>query len=198
MKVTNVIAAGVVSLSAMLTSCSSTGGTESGSCPMSCSKDTAAMGIAYINTDSLLVGYEFAKKMSDELNDKAENSRADFNQKANAFQQDAADFQRKVQNNAFLSMDRAQSEQQRLQKMDQDLQMLNQKLSNDLMAEQARLSDQLHDTLSNFLKEYAAGRYRMVLNNSDMMNTVLYAAEGTDITAEVIAALNKRYAASQK
>lgn len=160
--------------------------------------DSSALGVAYINTDSLLSGYEYAQKMGDALQGKAESARADFNQRAGAFQQDMADFQRKVQNNAFLSMERAQSEQNRLQKMDQELQELNQRLSNDLMQEQGRLSAQLHDTLSNFLKEYAPGRYRMVLNTCDMNNSVLYAAPGTDITAEVVAALNERYKKSGK
>ena len=95
--------------------------------------DSAQFGIAYVNTDSLLTGYDYAVKMSEQLNDKAERSRTDFNEKARVFQQEMVEFQRKVQNNGFLSMERAQKEQARLQQREQELQELNQKLSAELM-----------------------------------------------------------------
>lgn len=159
--------------------------------------DSAQFGIAYVNTDSLLTGYDYAVKMSEQLNDKAEHSRTDFNEKARVFQQEMVEFQRKVQNNGFLSMERAQKEQARLQQREQELQELNQKLSAELMQEQGRLTTELADTVSKFLKEYGQGRYNLILSNN-MGDNVLYAAEGVDITAEVVAALNERYAKSQK
>ncbi|MCI5981868.1 MAG: OmpH family outer membrane protein [Marinilabiliaceae bacterium] len=159
--------------------------------------DSAQFGIAYVNTDSLLTGYDYAVKMSEQLNDKAERSRTDFNEKARVFQQEMVEFQRKVQNNGFLSMERAQKEQARLQQREQELQELNQKLSAELMQEQGRLTTELADTVSKFLKEYGQGRYNLILSNN-MGDNVLYAAEGVDITAEVVAALNERYAKSQK
>ena len=82
-----------------------------------------AFPVAYINTDSLLLNYTFAKEVNDQLMGKEEASRADFNEKAKVFQQDAMAFQRKVQNNGFLSMERAQKEQERLAKAEQDLQL---------------------------------------------------------------------------
>lgn len=160
--------------------------------------DSVSLSIAYINTDSLLFGYEYATKLNDQLMSKSEASRADFNQKARVFQQDAYEFQRKVQNNGFLSMDRAQKEQQRLAKVEQDLQELEARLSNELAQEQARMSEELHDTLSNFLNQYAAGRYKLILSTSMLNGTVLYSAPGVDITKEVTEALNARYAASKK
>ena len=159
--------------------------------------DSAQFGIAYVNTDSLLTGYDYAVKMSEQLNDKAERSRTDFNEKARVFQQEMVEFQLKVQNNGFLSMERAQKEQARLQQREQELQELNQKLSAELMQEQGRLTTELADTVSKFLKEYGQGRYNLILSNN-MGDNVLYAAEGVDITAEVVAALNERYAKSQK
>lgn len=155
--------------------------------------DSTALSIAYVNTDSLLLGYEYALKMNDDLMKKIESSRADFNQKYSVFQQDAVEFQRKVNNNGFLSLERAQSEQQRLQKAEQDLQELNERLQNELAREQARLSQELHDTLENFLKVYAEGRYSLILSNN-MGDNVLYSIPCLDITAEVVEQLNARYA----
>jgi len=160
--------------------------------------DSVSLSIAYINTDSLLIGYDYATKLNDQLMSKSEASRADFNQKYRVYQQDAIEFQRKVQNNGFLSMDRAQKEQQRLLKVEQDLQELENRLSNELAQEQARMSEELRDTLSNFLATYAEGKYKLILSTSMLNGTVLYSAPGVDITNDVVNALNSRYAASQK
>ena len=94
---------------------------------------SSEMPIAYINTDSLLLNYEYAKKISEELLSQEESSRAELNQKGRVFQQEVADFQRKVQNTGFLSMDRAQKEQDRLAKQEQQLLERQQQLNEELL-----------------------------------------------------------------
>ncbi|TRX70860.1 OmpH family outer membrane protein [Carboxylicivirga sp. M1479] len=153
--------------------------------------------VAYINTDSLLLNYSFAKEVNEQLMGKEEASRADFNEKAKVFQQDAVEFQRKVQNNGFLSMERAQKEQERLAKAEQDLQQLNQQLTNELMKEQDKLNRQLRDTLMNYLDEYAkVNPYKVILSNT-LGDNVLYGADGVDITNEIVEVLNARHLASK-
>lgn len=154
--------------------------------------------IAIVNTDSLLSKYEYAQKVSESLNDKAENSRANYNEKLRIFNQELSEFQRKVQNNGFLSMERAQSEQNRLQNEERKLQALNQQLTQELMQEQARLTTELRDTVSNFLGEYAKGRYKLILNNNMANDLVLYSVPAMDITDLVVEALNARYRAAAK
>jgi len=154
--------------------------------------------VAYINTDSLLLNYTFAKEVNEQLISKEEASRADFNEKANVFKQDAVAFQRKVENNGFLSMERAQKEQERLKKAEMDLQELNQQLSNELMSEQNKLNGQLRDTLVNYLDIFAKQNpYKMILSNT-LGDNVLYGAEGIDITDEIVKGLNARHAAAKK
>lgn len=153
--------------------------------------------VAYINTDSLLLNYTFAKQVNEQLMNKEESSRADFNAKAKVFQEDAVAFQNKVQNNGFLSMERAQKEQERLAKAERDLQVLNQKLSNELMAEQEMLNRQLRDTLINYLNDYAKENpYKIILSNT-LGDNVLYGADGVDITHEIVDALNERHTTSK-
>lgn len=166
---------------------------EQGDAPAAASQESPAVAIAVVNTDSLIQNYAYAKKISDDLMNATEAKQTEFNQKTRVFQQDVAEFQRKVQNNGFLSVERAQKEQQRLAKVEQDLQELNERLSNELMQEQARLTQELHDTIDNFLNTYAKGKYSIVLNNSAINNTVLYCIESVDITNEVVDALNARY-----
>ena len=160
--------------------------------------------IAVINTDSILKNYTLAIEASDKLMSRYEESTVKLDTKAKSlqkeaetFQREVLDFQRKLEANAFLSRERAESEQARLQKKEQqlmakqqDLENLRQKLSADFMAEQAALTQQLQDSVQQYLREYNAdGHYHLVLNDAVLMNKVA----GYDITNEVIEALNARY-----
>lgn len=153
--------------------------------------------IAYINVDSLLINYKFAKDLNESLLRKQENSRASLNEKAKVLQAEMADFQRKVENNAFLSRDRAESEQKRLVGKQQELQQMEQRLSSDLMVQQQKMNEQLRDTVNAFLKEYNKEKgYHLILSNT-MFDNVLYAKDSYNITNEVIEQLNERYQAKK-
>lgn len=154
--------------------------------------------IAYINTDSLLINYEYARFLNEELLTEEETSRADFNERLRVFQDDMRSFQRKVQNNGFLSLDRAQNEERRLRQKEQELQELNNQMSNDLMRQQNRMNRELRDTITGFLKEYTQKNpYKLVLSNT-MGDNVLFANEALNITNEVVEELNNRYQSSEK
>lgn len=149
--------------------------------------------IAYLNLDSLLTNYAFAQDASDRLMKKQEDARLKLNTKMRTFQNEYADFQRKLENNAFLSRERAESEANRLQRKQEELQELEAKLTQEIMLENQELNMQLADTLTSYLKEFNAdGRFHMILSNNGKDN-VLMAAESYDITDEVIDALNARY-----
>ena len=150
------------------------------------------MPVAYLNVDSLLASYSFAIEASEKLMSKQEDARLKMNTKLRTFQNEVADFQRKLQNNAFLSRERAEKEQQRLAKKEQELQELEAKLTQDIMLENQKLNMQLADSLTNFLQVFNAdGRYHVILSNNAKDN-VLMAAEQYDITDEVIAGMNAR------
>ena len=150
------------------------------------------MPVAYLNVDSLLANYSFAIEASEKLMSKQEDARLKMNTKLRTFQNEVADFQRKLQNNAFLSRERAEKEQQRLLQKQQELQELEAKLTEDILVENQKLNLQLADTLTTFLKAFNAdGRYHMILSNNAKDN-VLQADSTYDITDEVISALNAR------
>lgn len=153
--------------------------------------------IAYINVDSLLLHYEFAKEANESLIKKQEDSRLKINTLARQLQGEMGDFQRKLENNAFLSRDRAQQEQTRLQKKQQDLQELDGNLSKQLVQVQQKMNEQLRDTINTFIKEYNKERkYQMIISNTSGDN-ILYADKSYDITAEVTKLLNERFAAKK-
>lgn len=152
--------------------------------------------IAYVNVDSLLVNYNFAKDLNEALMRKEENSRASLNQKERQFRSAAEDFERKRQNNAFLSIERAEQEQQRLMKMQQDYQQTAERLAQEFALEQQKLNIELSDTVKVRINEYNKNRkYQLILSNTGSDN-VLYADEKYDITQEVIEYLNSKYGPS--
>jgi outer membrane protein len=150
--------------------------------------------MAYVNIDSLLLNYQFAKDANESLIKKQENSRLTINSRAQQLQTEMGEFQKKLEANAFLSRERAEQEQARLLKKQQELQQLDGKLSQQLLQDQQKMSEELRDTINAFMKDYNKDKkYEMIISNTSSDN-VLYAAEGYDITAEVIKMLNERCA----
>lgn len=149
--------------------------------------------VAYLNTDSILVNYKFAQEASERLMSKQEDARLKLNTKAKTLQQEMADFQRKLDNNAFLSRERAESEQQRLIKKQQELEELENQLTQEIVAENQKLNMQLADTLTNLLNIFNAdGHIHLIFANNSKDN-ILMAAPQYDITSQIVDALNKRY-----
>ncbi len=158
---------------------------------------TGKLPFAYINVDSLLLNYQFAKEANESLIKRQEDSRLNINTKARQLQSEMGEFQRKLEANAFLSRERAEQEQSRLLKRQQDLRDLDGQLSQQLLQVQQKMSEQLRDTINAFLKIYNKNqKYQVIFSNTSSDN-ILFATKGYDITAEITDLLNKRYAAKK-
>nr|WP_320118364.1 OmpH family outer membrane protein [uncultured Marinifilum sp.] len=154
--------------------------------------------VVYINTDSLLNNYNFSRDLNEKFLKKQEDSRTDFNFKAQKLEKEAMEFQRKVQNNGFLTRKRAEEAQQKLIAKQQNLQQLDRELSAELMGEQNANSKRLFDSVTNYLKEYnSTHNYSLILSTTKGGN-VLLSKDGLDITKEVLDGLNARYTPEAK
>ena len=177
-----------------------TGKKESGVTKTFTAQESASglLPIAYVNVDSLLLNYNYSKDLNEIIIKKQENSRASVNQKLRSLQTEMQDFQRKVENNAFLTRERAEQEQARLMKKQQELQDFDNRLAQELVSEQQRLNEQLRDTLVSQLRVYNKDKgYQVILSNT-MGDNILLAGDAYDITKEVIEYLNKNYAPASK
>lgn len=153
--------------------------------------------IAFVNLDSVLLNYTLAQEANEKLMKKQEDARLKLNTKARTFQNEYADFQRKLENNAFLSRERAESEANRLQKKQEDLQALEAQLTEDIMRETQELNMRLADSLTACIDEYnKEGRFHLILSNQGRDN-VISATDGYDITDAIVEMLNNRYAAKK-
>lgn len=147
--------------------------------------------IAYVEIDSLMTQYQFAKDYTLLLTKKSENARATLNSKARKLETDAQDFQNKINNNAY-TQERAQQENNRLVKMQQDLQELQNRLAQELDEENLKYNNAMRDSLQAFLKEYNKQKgFTYILSKAG--DNMLLADPALNITQEVVDGLNKRY-----
>jgi outer membrane protein len=150
----------------------------------------AGLRIAYVEVDSLMTQFEFAKEKSKELEKKSLNARNTLTQKGNQLQAAANNFQQKLQNNGFTSREQAEGVQAALQRQQNDLAALQARLENELASEQQKFLEALQESLNNYLEVYNKDKkYDMIINKS----AILYAGKKYDITQDVINGLNKRY-----
>ena len=153
--------------------------------------------IAYVEVDSLMTQYDFAKDYSVTLQKKSNNARTTLNQKGNALQAAVNNFQQKLNNNGFQSREQAASQQAAIENQQRSLQELQARLENELATETAKFNEALRDSLQNFLKAYNADKkYDIILSKAG--DNILMANKKFDITQDVINGLNKRYKPAAK
>lgn len=153
--------------------------------------------IAYVEVDSLMTQYNFAKDYSVTLQKKSNNARNTLNQKGNALQAAMANFQQKLNNNGFQSREQAASQQAAIQRQQNDLQELQARLENELANETSKFNEALRDSLQNFLKSYNQDKkYDLILSKAG--DNILMGNKKLDITQDVINGLNKRYKPTAK
>ena len=147
----------------------------------------AELKIAYVEVDSIMTQYQFCKDYKQILTKKGQNIQATIEKKGQALQTAAAN----LQQNAY-TREQAQAIQLNLQKQDQDLQALQQRLSAEFQTEQDKFNVALHDSIQNYLARYNKDKkYSIIFSKSG--DNLLYADKAYDITAEIIAGLNKAY-----
>ena len=158
----------------------------------------ANMKIAYVEIDSLLTKYRFWNDLNEMMIKKEENIRTTLNEKAKDLDSEMREFQRKLENNGFASRERAEQENLRISQKQRDLQQLQEKLSNELQAENQKNSLQLRDSINSFLKIYNKDKgYSLIISNTGFDN-LLYADPAFNITNEIVEGLNARYVPASK
>ena len=155
-------------------------------------ENVGGLKIAFVEVDSLMTQYDFAKDYSVTLQKKSNNARNTLNQKSNELQAAVANFQQKLQNNGFTSREQAESVQAGIERRQRDLQELQARLENELANETQKFNQALRDSLNSFLASYNKDKkYDMILSKAG--DNILFADRKFDITKDIINGLNKRY-----
>lgn len=155
------------------------------------------MKIAFVLIDTLTSQYEKCKDLEAEFTKKRANAESTVQAKGKTFASQVQEFQRKAQSNQY-TQEQYNNEQARLAKVQQDIQELQARLSATLQEDYQKEFQALTDTIKSFANIYAKQKgYDFILCKSSGIDNVLYADPKYDITAEVVAALNKRYSSKK-
>lgn len=149
--------------------------------------------IVYINTDTLLRNYTLSVELNEAFLKKQEERNTELNIKAKDLDRQAREFQRKLENNGFISAERAEAARQDLLEKNQKLQQLQQEMTEKMMKEQSELNKKLFESITNFLVEYNKEKGYEIVLSMVVAGNVLYAADGFDITQDVVKRLNEQY-----
>lgn len=185
-----------LAIAAMMVSCNNAS-SKMDEQPSSGDASASGMKIAYVEVDSLMTQYDFAKDYSVTLEKKSNNARNTLTQKGNALQAAVNNFQQKINNNGFQSREQAAGVQAAIERQQRDLQELQARLENELASETSKFNAALRDSLQNFLKAYNKDKqFDLILSKAG--DNILMANKKYDITNDVINGLNKRYKPAKK
>ena len=149
--------------------------------------------VVYINTDTLMSQYLLAIELNEAFLKTQEERRTELNVKAKSLDQEANEFQRKLQNNGFLSEARAIEARDQLLVKERNFRRLQEELMEKTAREQNELNKQLFGKLTAFLQAFSKAQGFDIVLSTQVGGNVLFAVEGYDITKEVVNGLNEEY-----
>jgi outer membrane protein len=153
-------------------------------------KDSNSLSVAFVKVDSIIYNYVLAQNLTTDFKQKQETYNKTYTEKRLGFEKEAAAFQEKIQRGAFLTQERALQERNRLLTKEQEIKKLDYELSNELAEMQAKINQQIVDSLASFLKIYnAEKKYDLILNSTGLLD----GNEGHNITREITDELNNRF-----
>ncbi len=171
-------------------SCNSNNTNKDGSAEVS--EEISGAKIAYVELDTLMAEYQLYKDYSELLARKGNNIQTTLAQKQRTLEANAAALQKKYESNGFTTRDELERAQNNIQKEQNDLAELAERLNNEFNMEQARINEEARDSIQAFLKSYNETKgYDYVMIKAG--DNLLIANPKYNITKDIIDGLNKRY-----
>jgi outer membrane protein len=154
-----------------------------------------AMVIAIVNSDTLLSQFELAMFLRDELTERSLKYEGLLRQKESKLRADMEQLQRDA---PTLSQFEGQRRQKQLYADQEKLQLKQDEYARKLMIIEQGYNRDIDRAINEFLDRYCADKsFEMVLSHSDL-GIVRWAADGLDITSDVLEGLNKEYKEKQE
>lgn len=170
-----------------------TGTQKSTPAPESSAVTAASGDIVYINMDTLINQYDMYNDLRSELQGKFNSIENDLNKQGRALDNDIQSFQEKLQK-GLLTRSQAESMQNELGLRTQEMQNLVQQKQMEMQEEEAVMINRVMDAITTYVAEYNKDRqYSLILTTTAATSTVINAADGLDITQEIVDGLNAEY-----
>ena len=150
--------------------------------------------IVYVDIDVLTENYLMTQDLEATLEEKADRFQADFQNRQRRFQQQVTDLQNRAQRG--LETQRRLNEMgEQLAQEEQTLMQFFENSRNELAEEQMVMQRQILQAIMDYLEEYNKERgYKYILGNAFGSN-ILFADPSLNITEEVLEGLNAKYRA---
>lgn len=185
------IGLGLISMGLITTSCNKATDEESETVENEV-VNTTGIKIAYVELDTLMSQYKLYKDYSEVLTRKGNNIQNTLAKKQRALESHAAAVQKKYESNGFTTRDELERAQAGIQREQQELAQLADRLNNEFNEEQARINTEARDSIQSFLKRYnKTKKYDYVMVKAG--DNLLIANPKYDITQDIVKGLNKRY-----
>ena len=153
--------------------------------------------IVFINIDTLLNNYDYFADLQAEMQDKQSEKEAQLNSRTRTYEQNAQDYQNKV-NKGLVTRREAAELEQSLYTEQQEILQLRDQLALELQEEEQVRNRRLIENIMVFLKDYNQEyNYQFIFSNSFGSN-ILYARDSLDITYSVLDGINKQYREQQE
>lgn len=169
-------------------------GTKSGATPAAAPYSPAdgTLKVAYVNSDTLLAKYEYAKELEKGLLAYKESQENNYRSQMTQFQKDYQDF---LQNGDKLSLSQQQAKETELKQRAERLSTLEAELAMKIQNKQIDENTKLLNAIFGFIKEYNESnqQYDIILRKTFNDSPTLYMADGMDITQEIVDGLNDEY-----
>lgn len=157
-------------------------------------KNTNGIRVAFVEVDSLMTQYQFCKDYSEVLAQEYANIQKELASKQRSLEQHAASVQQKYESNGFTTRDELERAQAGINREQQELAQLSDRLGAEFANRQADYNKEMRDSIQAFLTQYnKSKKFDYILSKGG--DNMLYANPAYDITEVVVNGLNKRYKA---
>lgn len=148
--------------------------------------------IAYVDTDTLLANYEYAKELEQELLAYKSQQEQYGRQQIEKFQKDYQDY---LQNGANMTRTQQEAKEAELKQRSEKMATLEQELTAKIMERQIEENTKLLNAIFAFVREYNAQnqKFDIILRKTFENSPSLYLNPGMDITKEILDGLNEEH-----
>lgn len=156
--------------------------------------ENGTLKIAYINTDTLMAKYQYAKDLEKQLQDFQAAKQKSL---ANQMQQLQKDYDAYIHGGADnMTLTQQQAKEKELQDRATRLQSLEGEYAQQIQEKTLAESEKMTNAVYNFIREYNAQnqQFDIILARSFSSSPILYGNEDMDITDEIVEKLNEEYA----
>jgi outer membrane protein len=153
--------------------------------------------VAYVNTDTLIAKYEYAKDMEKELLAFKNQQEAYGKQQMAKFQNDYQDY---LKNGSSMTLSQQQAKEAELKQRAEKMATLEQELTAKIMERQITENTKLLNAIFAFVREYNAQnqQFDVILRKTFENSPTLFLNPGMDITEEILEGLNEEYKSLKK